>query len=178
MGVSSPENNFWFINVIQKIKPKTVLDVGAGAGKYLHLIRRGIGDDVHVTALEVWEPYIKKFNLKNLYNEVIQEDVRNIENFNYDLVIFGDVLEHLTEKEAVNVWNKTSHQANYGIISLPIIRYPQGAINGNPYEVHQKEDWNTYKVINSFKGIVDYVEFSVVGSFLADFSKLRSDKNE
>lgn len=176
MGVSSPENNNWFTDVVKKIQPKTVLDVGAGAGKYLYLIRQALGDSIKVTALEVWEPYIQKFNLKTLYNEVIQEDVRNIENFNYDLVIFGDVLEHLTEEEAVKVWNKTSQQAKYGVISLPIIRYPQGAINGNPYEVHQKEDWNTYRVINSFKGIVDYVEFAVIGSFLADFSKLRSDK--
>jgi predicted RNA methylase len=178
MGVSSPENNKWFTELILRVKPKTFLDVGAGAGKYLNLIRSTLGDEPTVTALEVWEPYIEKFDLKKRYNHVIQEDVRNITNFNYDMVIFGDVLEHLTEQEAVNVWNTVSQQSLYGVISLPIIRYPQGAINDNPYEIHKKEDWNAYRVIKAFNGIVDYMEFNVIGSFFADFYKLRSDRNE
>jgi SAM-dependent methyltransferase len=178
MGVSSPENNKWFTDLILRLKPKTFLDVGAGAGKYLNLIRASLGEEPGVTALEVWEPYIEKFDLKKRYNRVIQDDVRNINDFKYDMVIFGDVLEHLPEQEAIQVWNKVSQQAGYGVISLPIIRFPQGAINDNPYEIHQKEDWNAYRVIKAFNGIVDYIEFRVVGSFFADFYKLRSDRNE
>lgn len=128
-----------------------------------------MGDAVEVHAVEVWQPYIDQFNLVNRYNRLYSMDVRQMENFEYDLVILGDILEHMSEQEAIKLWDKISKQAKYAIISIPIIHYHQDAINGNPYEVHVEEDWNTEKVLEKFHSIIEHVEFPVTGVFVARF---------
>ncbi len=169
MGYSDPTNKPWTQEKIIELNPKTVLDVGAGQGVYLNLIREGIGAGVVVNAVEVWQPYIDQFNLENRYDKLFAMDVKDMNNFKYDLVILGDVLEHMSEESAVELWNRISQQARNAIISIPIIHYHQDAINGNPYEVHVEEDWNTERVLKTFKGIVEHKEFPVTGVFIAKF---------
>lgn len=169
MPVSNPETKPWIMEHVLKLQPKTVLDVGAGKGVYLNAIRQFMGKAVHVTAVEVWEPYIKFFSLKSRYDEVIQEDVRKIEDFKYDLVILGDVLEHMSVEEAMALWDKVSKQAKYAVIAIPTVHMPQGAVNDNPYEVHVEEDWTPEKVLSSFSNIVDHKVFTETGAFLAKF---------
>lgn len=175
MGFSDPENKPWASEKIKEINPKSVLDVGAGQGVYLDLIRRDLGKNVNVVAVEVWKPYVDEFRLHQRYNQVIEMDVRDVENFFYDLVIFGDILEHMSEEDALKLWEKVSGQAKYAIISIPIVHYHQEAINGNPYEVHVEEDWTTDRVLEKFSNIVEYKEFSVTGVFIAKF-KGKSEK--
>lgn len=174
MGYSDPENKPWAKEKIIELNPKTILDVGAGQGVYLNLIREGLGNDVNVEAVEVWEPYVNQFDLVNRYNRVYLTDVRNMINFNYDLVILGDILEHMSEQDAISLWDRISRSARYALISIPIIHYHQDAINGNPYEVHVEEDWNTQKVLDKFHSIIEYKEFAVTGTFIAKFDDLDS----
>ena len=170
MGYSDPENKPWTAEKIVEINPKTILDIGAGQGVYLDLIKRDLGGSVVVDAIEAWQPYVDQFNLHNRYNNVYVGDVREYPFDNkYDLVICGDVLEHMSEKDALDIWDKISTIAKHAIISIPIIHYHQEAINGNPYEVHEEEDWNSGRVLNSFKGIVEHKEFAVTGTFIAKF---------
>jgi hypothetical protein len=171
MGFSDPTNKPWTQEKIIELKPTTVLDVGAGQGVYLDLIRQGLGASVIVNAVEVWQPYIDQFDLENRYDKIFAMDVKDMTNFAYDLVILGDVLEHMSEQSAVELWDRISKQAKYAIISIPIIHYHQDAINGNPYEVHVEEDWNTERVLSTFKGIVEHKEFPVTGVFIAKFDK-------
>ena len=156
MGFSDPINKPWTQEKIIELKPTSVLDVGAGQGVYLDLIRQGLGAGVIVNAVEVWQPYIDQFDLENRYNKLFAMDVKNMTNFAYDLVILGDVLEHMSEQSAVELWDRISQQAKYAIISIPIIHYHQDAINGNPYEIHVEEDWNTERVLSTFKGIIEH----------------------
>jgi len=169
MGFSDPENKPWASEKIKEISPSTVLDVGAGQGVYLDLIRKDLGNKVNITAVEVWKPYIEQFNLHKRYNKVIEDDIRNIDEFDYDLVIFGDILEHMHEDEALEIWDKVSKKARYAIISIPIVHYHQDAINDNPYEIHVEEDWSTDRVLEKFSYIKEYKEFSVTGVFIAEF---------
>ena len=169
MPFSDPANKSWTAEKIKEINPRTVLDVGAGAGVYLDIIRKNLDQDVNVVGVEIWEPYIEKFNLKDRYDKIIVKDVRLIDDFDYDLVIFGDVLQHMSEEDAVKLWNKVSKQARAAIIAIPIIQYPQGAHEGNPYEVHVEEDWNPEKVKKAFCSIVESKEFEVTGVYVARF---------
>jgi len=175
MGFSDPTNKPWTQSKIVELNPKTVLDVGAGQGIYLNLIRESLGQDVIVTAVEVWQPYIDQFNLQNRYDYLYPVDIRDITNFKYDLVILGDILEHMPEDDAIALWDRISKQAKYAIISIPIIHYHQDAINGNPYEIHVEEDWNTERVLNRFHSIVEHVEFPVTGVFVAKFNNDTKD---
>jgi hypothetical protein len=170
MPSSDPANKPWTAIEMSKINPKTILDVGSGKGLYLDLIRETLGNSVIVDAIEIWEPYVSKFNLNERYDNLYIEDIRK-HNFNkeYDLVILGDVLEHMSEKDAIDVWEKVSKNSKYAIISIPIIHYHQGEYEGNPYEVHVEEDWNTERVLRCFKGIIKHQEFPITGVFLAKF---------
>jgi hypothetical protein len=154
---------------IRQVYPKTVLDVGPGQASFFYLMRGVMDFSVHLTAVEVWEPYISLYNLNEKYQVVINDDVRNLEHFNYDLVILGDVIEHMSEEDALKLWDKISKEAKYAIIALPIIHYPQGEMGGNPYEVHVEEDWSTERVLAKFSHIIDHESYDITGAFLAKF---------
>jgi hypothetical protein len=91
--------------------------------------------------------------------------------FSYDLVILGDVLEHMPEDDAVELWKVISKQARHALISIPIGHHPQGAWGGNPYEIHHEEDWSTERVLQAFPGIIEHKEFEITGVFIAKFSE-------
>jgi 2-polyprenyl-3-methyl-5-hydroxy-6-metoxy-1,4-benzoquinol methylase len=169
MGYSDPENKPWALEKIKEIDPKTVLDCGAGAGTYLDLIKANLGYQTIVVGVEAWYPYIIKYDLEDRYDILYPIDIRDMASFQYDLVILGDILEHMSEDDAVLLWNRISEEAKYALISIPIIHYEQGAINDNPYEVHVEEDWTTEKVLQKFSNIVEYKEFSQTGVFIAKF---------
>lgn len=169
MGYSDPENKPWALEKIKEIDPKTVLDCGAGAGTYLDLIKANLGYKTIVVGVEAWYPYIIKYDLEDRYDILYPIDIRDMASFQYDLVILGDILEHMSEDDAVLLWNRISEEAKYALISIPIIHYEQGAINDNPYEVHVEEDWTTEKVLQKFSNIVEYKEFSQTGVFIAKF---------
>lgn len=169
MPTSDPANKLWTIRKIKKLNPSTVLDVGAGMGDYLELIKTYVGDKVKVDAIEVWQPYVEKYKLKERYDNLFVLDAREFNNFKYDLVICGDVLEHMSEKDAVDLWNKISKSAKNAIISIPIIHHPQDEYDNNPYEVHVEEDWDVEKVLSKFQGIYEHKKFDITGVFLAEF---------
>lgn len=169
MGYSDPENKPWALEKIKEINPKTVLDCGAGAGTYLDLIKANLGYKTIVVGVEAWNPYIIKYDLEDRYDILYPIDIRDMASFQYDLVILGDILEHMSESDAIMLWNRISEEAKYALISIPIIHYEQGAINDNPYEVHVEEDWSTEKILQKFSNIVEYKEFSQTGVFIAKF---------
>lgn len=178
MPYSDPMNKSWTISQIMQLPligdPITVVDVGAGAGVYAELLRTSLGDDVHITGIEPWLPYYERFNLLGKYDAMSCRDARWVTNWNYELSIFGDVMEHMQKEEAVAMWERAGQQNSiesprYGIISIPIIHYPQGEEEGNPYERHVKEDWSVEEVLDTFKWIKSHEVFPVTMTCLAKF---------
>lgn len=168
MPGSVRENDADVIDLVKSLKIDTVLDVGAGQGTYSRLLHSEVKT---IDALEIWEPYIAQFKLDELYDNVYQFDARLAPEwmFEVDLVVFGDVLEHMSESEAVELWAKAGRNAKYGLISVPIIHYPQGAEFGNPYEVHVQEHLHEGKVRDLF-GPFDHVFiYEVTGTFVRRF---------
>jgi hypothetical protein len=130
------------------IGPSTVVDIGAGCGTYARLmrdepntsdtVRRAHPDGVHWTAIEAWEPYVAEYDLTLLYDQVLIGDVRHLAwpAFKADLVIAGDVLEHMTREQATTVLRRIKQGAANLIVSVPVLHLDQDAVNGNPYERH------------------------------------------
>lgn len=168
MGTSHPESRPWSIKKILSSNPKSILDVGAGSGTYLEALKKK-GYSGKIDAIEIWEPYINEFNLEQKYDNLYKIDVRDFNQFNYDVVIFGDILEHMTRQEAIDLWNKASSQAKNILLAIPIIHCEQGHLNGNPYEVHVEEDWEHDQIIKSFHGIKDHWQGEIVGAYWANF---------
>jgi DREV methyltransferase len=162
------EGKLEMVNWVKSKNIKTVLDIGAGEGTYANIFRKNNIKLNKIDAIEIWSPYIKKYRLNKKYNNVFINDARNWNDFNYDLIILGDVLEHMTKEEAISLWDKCK-SARYAIISIPIIYCPQGTCEGNPYEEHVKDDWSIEEVLSSFNNIVDYKGYETVGVFYAKF---------
>jgi hypothetical protein len=165
---SNRDNEAWVAEKVRLLKPATTLDVGPGAGAYGALVA-GVLPEARRDAIEIWAPYIEQFKLLDvhpvvnlpLYHNVMVCDARIFPDYDYDLVFFGDVLEHMTESESRALWARVSMQARAAIISLPIIHYPQGPHEGNPYEAHVEEDWTTERVLSTFPFITDHIEFDL-----------------
>lgn len=170
MPYSSNEGKDTVINWIDSVEHNRILDIGPGSGVYADLINtRGMWYSA-LDAVEAWTPYIDMFNLKSKYTNVINIDVRNHDDFNYDIIILGDILEHMSKEDAVSLWDKCSKNAKYAVISIPIIHYPQGHEFGNPFEEHVKDDWTALEVLQTFSNINKMELYSTIGIFFANFN--------
>jgi trans-aconitate methyltransferase len=159
----------WIEWALETKLPNTILDLGAGAGKYGKLVKKVLPKSL-VVGVEIWAPYVEEFNLNKIYDKVHICDARIYPDFNYDLVFLGDILEHMTKEEAVELWDKISRQAKTVILSIPIIKFPQKHEHGeNPFEDHVKDNWTHEEVIASFLGITGYRTFKVTGIYIAEF---------
>lgn len=150
---------------------KRVLDLGVGKGTYSKLFRKYQSklSDSYWIGVEAWAPYIEKFKLHKKYHQLINQDIRLLDYDSLkpiDITIAGDVLEHVTKDEAVTIVNKVLSISPYMVISIPIIHYPQGSIEGNPYEIHAKDDWSHAEVMETFPQIINYWGGQVVGCYL------------
>lgn len=113
----------------------TCLDVGACGGRWWRLV----GDYLTMDAVEIFEPYIKTGKLHKKYKHVYNVDIRQFEYNFYNLVIFGDVLEHMSIQDAQKVIDYARERSDNMLIAIPY-GWKQGAIHGNPYEVHIQDD--------------------------------------
>ena len=168
MPYSDSSNVTWTEEKIKEIEPNLVLDIGAGAGKYGKLVKN-IFPSCIAEAIEVWEPYIDEFSLKEVYNTIYQQDARKFDFLGkrYDIIFLGDILEHMTEKEAIDLWLNCLSSSSYVIMSIPTVHYPQGHEHGNPYEEHVVDNWTHDLVIEKFTGISQSINFEITSSYLA-----------
>jgi hypothetical protein len=170
MPYSDQSNIQWTGWLLGELKPKTIIDVGPGAGKYGQIAKE-ILPECHTTAVEIWAPYIKQFNLEQIYDRVDVCDGRIYPYPKVDLIIFGDVLEHLSRTDALELWKRISKKTKYAMISIPVIHYPQGDVEGNPYEIHIEDHWTHEDILETFPGITGHQVFGITGSYIADFTQ-------
>jgi hypothetical protein len=132
------------VNHILQNPTRTILDIGCGEGKWGKLLKNKVST---IDGVEAWAPYIQKYNLYQYYNNLFNIDIRLFEfNQKYDIVILGDVLEHLQYNEAIEVLNKLKLNTNIIYLTLPItICIQDGNIIGNPYETHHYQ-WSDKEV--------------------------------
>ena len=159
MPYSSDEGKGWMREQIDRASPTTVLDVGAGCGTYFDLAAQPYQFWI---AVEVWRPYLAEFDLAARYSGVIADDVRRIKWPDVDLVIFGDVLEHMPRRDALTVWQDARRHSRRLLLSLPVGIYEQGTEEGNPFEAHV-ETW-THEECVALPGVVDSQMAGTIGS--------------
>ena len=124
---------------VRNIKPTSILDVGAGAGKNGKLIRN-LGYTGNLECIEPTSSYITDFNLKSVYDTVHHTDLKTFIDtqykFQYDLVIFGDVLEHLFRSTVIDYLDYFLYKSKWIIIIWPT-NMPQDDWGNNKYEIHK-----------------------------------------
>ena len=168
MPTHNPNVNPWVIEMLKKLSPSRVVDMGCGSGEYGEMIA-GCLEDCTVIGVEIYEPYLRAFpNLKKYYSKVILGDIRDEihENDIYgDLIIFGDVLEHLPKEDVHPLLREAVKKFGYIMITSPIgfTRQTRPKVGDdisfkNIYERHlcglTREDFTEYNVI-------EYDEFGI-----------------
>lgn len=111
-----------------------ILDVGAGNGIY----RDMIGHQFNWSAVELWHETAE--HLSKTYNKVYEIDIRDFKySRSYDLIIFGDILEHLSVEDAKEVLSKAMKHSDRILVAVPY-QLEQGALYGNDAETHIQSD--------------------------------------
>jgi len=126
-----------------------ILDVGPGCGTYSHLLRN---EGYKIDAIEVWEPYVKQFELEKHYDNVFLGDIREFDFSSYDYIIMGDVLEHLSTEEAQQILDKINSNNQKCLIAVPY-EYEQGEYQGNTYEIHLQPDLTPSNVLDRYPSL-------------------------
>jgi hypothetical protein len=167
MPKSSKENKDIAKNWHDVIKPKVVLDIGPGQGTYASLCK---SPGEYWIGVEAWAPYIKQFDLDKLYDQLIVADARYVNldalKIKPDLVIMGDVLEHMTKSESKALITEMLRRYKNLIISVPLKHLPQGPWEGNWFETHV-DHWHHKEMLEFLKEYkVDYKTGKVLGYYL------------
>lgn len=141
----------WFQNKNTK-DIKSILDVGCGFGKWGFLARLYIQawnpkltkeahqnwrNNLQVDAIEIFEDYITDLQ-RLIYNDIYIGDMRRLitEVGEYDLIIMGDILEHIPLEDGLEFLKRARAKAKWIIISMPDYFCKNNPIMGNMAEVH------------------------------------------
>jgi hypothetical protein len=146
---------------IFKDQIKTVIDIGPGAGAYAKLIRE-LNFRPYLIGIEIFAPYVERFGLIQLYNEVLVYDGYKYLRDNprtYDLVLLGDIVEHFQKENAIELVSFAQIKSKFVFISIPCKvkgrawskgwKQTQSEWMENNYEKHLY-DWEFGELINTF----------------------------
>lgn len=123
-----------------------VLDVGAGEGTYWNLLHEYYKT---IDAVEVFKPNIENYKLKEKYHKVYNIDIKDFKYSNYDIIIFGDIIEHLEVKEAQEVLNYAYTHCKEMIVAVPY-ELEQGIAEDNIYEIHKQPDLTPKNILERY----------------------------
>lgn len=122
-------------DVLVRERPRTVLDVGAGYGKF-GVLAREYGGAERVDAVDANPPRFP------VYDRVFLGDIRDLDRVlppgpeRWDLALFVDVIEHLEKADGLRVLDTLTRRAGRVLVTTPWGFRPQ-EIPEMPYETHR-----------------------------------------
>lgn len=155
MPVSSSVHISGCLDHIIRLAPRSILDIGCGFGlwgflcrEYLDVWNERVQPEewqVRIDGVELFGPYIQAHQ-RALYNNIIIKDVREAlaELGEYELVIAGDVIEHMDKPEGEWVIEQLYDKATRAmLINIPLGgNWDHEERHGNPGELHRSQ-WST-----------------------------------
>lgn len=154
MPSSRPNIVPFVIHLVRQIRPRSILDVGVGFGKWGHLFREytDINEaerdparyqrenwQVRIDGIEGHAAYLTEMH-RFLYNEIHTGDAAELlpKLPRYDLVFLGDIIEHFEKVRGVQLLNAAWDHANKAVIvSTPKFETEQGDLCANELERHR-----------------------------------------
>jgi hypothetical protein len=151
MPTSPYAHLYHFMEFLNAVRPQSILDVGLGNGK-LGFIARDFLDvmlgeryhrrdwQIRLEGIEVYSDYIQDHQ-RAIYDSIhIGDAYEVIDHLGiFDVVVLGDVLEHLPKEKGRLLLDKCMAHARIAIILFVPLGdgWKQPAIYGNPYEEHR-----------------------------------------
>lgn len=151
---------------INQAPHRRVLDVGPGHGKGAVLMREYLtGTPDVIDAVEAWEPYVGMFELEALYDNVFIGDVTASTWYehgepvaaqqqlaNYDLVLLGDVIEHITLDDAMAMLRRIP---GHVVICTPVDYFDNDPHGQHPPTEAHISHWtqNQWDAVGAFRSV-------------------------
>jgi len=129
-------------------KTSTVLDIGAGCGTYADFFRNHF---YGMDGVEIFEPYVDQFALREKYKNLFVQDATTFDFNYYDLIIVGDILEHIEESKGIKFIEHIYEKCNDLIIGIPF-NSEQGVHYDNEYEIHLQPNLTNESFLEKYKG--------------------------
>jgi SAM-dependent methyltransferase len=136
------------MHIVEQAQPESILDVGVGFGKWGILCREMLEAKhgrlrpsewrLRIDGIEIHAAYENP--LWHLaYGHVFQGDVTTIidDMDHYDLIIAGDVIEHLDKDAGMELLCKLVQRGTLVVVATPRGYMEQGELLGNEYEAHR-----------------------------------------
>jgi len=136
-GVSSAEVRAWVVRyIVERVRPKTILDLGSGVGIYGAMIHAA-NPKIGMIALDGFLPYLLQEASRASYGGLLWLPIEMIVDGTVsvctDLTICMDVIEHFDKPTARRVLALPGRM----IVSTPLFDYRQGPVGGNSLEEHR-----------------------------------------
>lgn len=130
----------------------TILEVGCG--KESIILRTGLNKTKIITAIDIYEPYIKAHRLLKDYTicECVDITEAKFTHKQFDAVICMDVLEHIDRQKVIdsNLLEKLKDWGDKVFITTPNGYIENDESDGNKYQAHRSgwniQDFNGYRV--------------------------------
>jgi hypothetical protein len=153
------------IDIVKEVKPKTVLDIAFGFGKYGLLIKeylrpkpyiQGWQSVERVDGLEVFEDYVTPMQ-RAIYDKVIIANAIGHEYEPYDLYLMVDCIEHMTKEDGTRLVEKLRKLGKVLVVT-PRRFEVHPPRYGNPLEEHisvwDEGDFPTHKSYSTSDSII------------------------
>jgi hypothetical protein len=161
------------MDLVYRMSPASILDVGAGFGRWGFLCRCHIGvgeslqlcpgQSLRIDAVEGFKPNVSSI-YPAVFNNIHLGDARQVVPTlgKYDVIICSHMIEHMPKEDGWKLIEDMLARSNKALIlGLPLNEPLRGALRGNDFEAHksiwQKQDFrgrNAYVKTFPFEGDV------------------------
>lgn len=139
LGNSSTAFDSCIAQLVNLIKPQSILELGCGQGKFGGIVGQ-FGYQPQLKAVQkVFSSGEPEYLRAKGYQEVIDRDILEYyrEGFdeNYNLIVALDVIEHFLLSDVMSIINFSLYRADYMLLVWPSA-HPQAAVT-NPFDRHR-----------------------------------------
>ncbi len=159
MGVSDASNLPFVATELQRLNPKSILDVGVGFGKWGVVAREYLEAwhgrfhredwQVRIEGIEIFEDYRNPV-WDAVYDKIhIGDALTLLETLgHFDVAIICDVIEHIEKPPGRELVQRLLKSCDTVILTTPLAFWPQQEEHGNAHEKHvslwQPEDFQEF----------------------------------
>ncbi len=138
----------WVTNNVEK--NEKILDIGFGSGVYGKILKAFYYK--HIDGVDIWPKDLDEMGLHYIYDNIFISDILEFDFDHYDLIIMGDVLEHISLENSKKLLNRfiSEDKVSKMFIQVPYMYENHNQWHGNPNEVHLQDEINEEYMAREF----------------------------